>query len=61
GRSARDHIHFFIIDRAKTQLLGTNQPISQIAYGLGFDYPAHFTKLFKKNTGVSPSQFRVLN
>ncbi len=35
GRSARDHIHFFIIDRAKTQLLGTNQPISQIAYSLG--------------------------
>lgn len=61
GKTAKEHIQLFIIEQAKYQLLGTDNTIGQIAYGLGFDYPAHFTKLFKKATGLSPSQFRKLN
>lgn len=61
GRSAKDHIHDFIIERAKNLLLGTNNPVSEIAYNLGFDYPQHFTKLFKTKTGLSPTDYRTLN
>ena len=48
GRSAKDHIHDFIIEKAKTLLLGSKTTVSEVAYGLGFDYPQHFTKLFKQ-------------
>ena len=61
GRSAKDHIHDFIIERAKTLLLASNIPVSEIAYGLGFGYPQHFTKLFKAKTGFNPSNYRILN
>lgn len=61
GRNAQDHIHTFIIDKAKTSLLGSDAPISEIAYGLGFEYPPHFTKIFKRKTGKSPSEYRSLN
>lgn len=58
GKSAKEHIQFFLIEKAKNQLLGTSLSISQIAYELGFDYPAHFTKLFKSKTGINPSEYR---
>lgn len=61
GRNAQEHIHFFIIDRAKTELLNSEDSVSQIAYELGFEYPQHFSKVFKKKTGMSPSQYRNLN
>ena len=43
---------------AKNLLLGTNEPISQITHTLGFDYPSHFSKFFKKKTGMSPAAYR---
>ena len=58
GKNAQEHIHYLLIDRAKTQLLGTSQTVSEIAYGLGFEYPQYFSKLFKMKTGMSPAQFR---
>lgn len=61
GRNAQEHIHFFIVDRAKTQLLNSGESISQIAYGLGFEYPQHFSKIFKAKTGMSPAEYRNLN
>jgi AraC-like DNA-binding protein len=61
GRSAKDHIHDFIIEKAKTLLLGTNITISEIAYTLKFEYPQHFSKLFKARTGTNPTDYRTLN
>ena len=61
GRNAQEHIHFYIIDKAKTQLLSSEESISQIAYGLGFEYPQHFSKIFKAKTGMSPAEYRSLN
>ena len=59
GRNASDHIHFFVIERAKTALLNSNDSITQIAYDLGFEYPQHFSKVFKAKTGMSPTQYRT--
>lgn len=61
GRSAKDHIHSYIIEQAKTELLGSKQPISRIAFNLGFEYPQHFSKLFKSKSGFSPSEYRNSN
>ena len=61
GRTAQQHIQDTVIDKAKNLLLSTNEQVSQIAYGLGFDYPQHFSKLFKSRTGMSPAEYRRLN
>ena len=61
GKTTQQHIQAVIIDRAKTQLLGTDEQISQIAYGLGFEHPSHFSKMFKTLTGMSPAQYRRIN
>lgn len=61
GKSAKDHIHGFLVNKAKTSLLGTTDSISGIAYDLGFEYPQHFSKLFKAKTGMSPAQYRLQN
>ncbi len=58
GKNALEHIHLFLIERAKSLILKTNDSITQIAYELGFEYPQHFSKLFKAKTGVSPRQYR---
>lgn len=61
GRNAQDHIHGFIIEKAKTILLNSGDSISQIAYGLGFDYSQHFSRIFKAKTGMSPKEYRTIN
>jgi AraC-like DNA-binding protein len=61
GSTAQDYIHGFIINRAKNKLLGTSVSLSEIAYSLGFEYPQHFSKVFKKKTGQTPTAFRQLN
>jgi AraC-like DNA-binding protein len=58
GRNTQEYIHDYIIERAKTALLNSNDPVSQIAYDLGFEYPQHFSKVFKNKTGMSPKEFR---
>ena len=61
GLSAQEHIHRHVIDKAKTKLLSSNQSVSQIAFNLGFEYPQHFSRLFKSKTGLTPVQFRTVN
>ncbi|TKG89816.1 AraC family transcriptional regulator [Puteibacter caeruleilacunae] len=61
GKSAQEHIYNFLINKAKTKLLSSEESVSQIAYGLGFDYPQHFSKLFKSKTGISPAKYRKVN
>lgn len=61
GRSAKDHIHTYIIEKAKTLLLSSEFSVGEVAFDLGFEYAQHFSKLFKSKTGVSPIEFRNLN
>lgn len=61
GKTAQEHIHLYVINRAKNALLNSSDSISEIGYQLGFEYPQHFSNLFKSKTGVSPSEFRNLN
>lgn len=61
GKNAKHIIDDFVINKAKNLLLGSTESISQIAYGLGFEYPQHFSKIFKAKTGESPVEYRSLN
>jgi AraC-like DNA-binding protein len=61
GKSALDHIHTHLIEKAKNSLLSSKATISEVAFELGFNYPQHFSKLFKSKTGVSPSDYRNLS
>lgn len=58
GSSPQDIIKLYIINEAKRRLASTDADISVIAYDLGFQYPQHFTRLFKRVTGKSPIVFR---
>ena len=43
---------------AKNLLIGTDKPVSEIGFDLGYQEKAYFTRVFKKNTGQTPSEFR---
>lgn len=58
GQSTQQHIHDKLIEKAKEQLSTTALSVSEIAYGLGFEYPTSFTKLFKNKTEMTPVAFR---
>lgn len=58
GKAPIDHIHDYVIRLAKDQLKNTTLSISEISYGLGFDYPNYFARFFRKKTGLSPKVFR---
>lgn len=58
GQSTQQHIHNKLIDKAKEQLSTTPLSVGEIAYSLGFEQPASFSKFFKKKTEMSPIAFR---
>jgi AraC-like DNA-binding protein len=61
GRSAKEHINDFLIEKSKHLLLSSTDSISRIAYSLGFNYPHYYGRLFKKKTGKTPQEFRQMN
>ena len=61
GTNPKDFISLFMIDEAKRRLLETGDDISEIAYRLGFEYPAHFTRMFKRLAGMTPKEYRLNN
>jgi len=59
GRTDQEYIHGFIVDRAKQMLAEGEMNVSEVAYEIGFKYPHHFTRLFKKVTGMTPNEFKI--
>lgn len=60
GKSASQLIYHQIIMEAK-RLLNTGISTKETAYELNFDDPSHFSKFFKKQTGISPSEFQKVH
>ncbi|MCU7371017.1 helix-turn-helix domain-containing protein [Paucibacter sp. O1-1] len=58
GKTAIELIHYFLISEAKNLLKGADINVAEIAYTLGFENLPYFSRLFKKETGVSPVQFK---
>ncbi|MCV6592434.1 MAG: helix-turn-helix domain-containing protein [Silicimonas sp.] len=58
GQSASAAIEAHVVLQARRNLAFTNLKISEIAYQLGYDDPAYFSRVFRRATGVSPRAFR---
>ncbi|WP_285059726.1 helix-turn-helix domain-containing protein [Pedobacter ginsengisoli] len=58
GKTAIELIHIFLISEAKNLLKGSDQNIAETAYTLGFENLPYFSRLFKKEVGLSPNQFK---
>lgn len=61
GKTGQEQIHLYVMRQAKKRLLNSSESISEIAYDLGFEYPQHFSNLFKSKTGYSPTNYRKMN
>lgn len=57
-KPALTFIHDFVIEEAKKQFQFSNKTVSEISYELGFEYPNYFSRLFKKKTNLTPSEYR---
>ena len=58
GKRPLQIIHERIVLEAKRLLFYTNKSTKEIAFELGFDDASHLSRLFKKQTGVSPKSFK---
>lgn len=61
GQSPKTIIDEFLIREIERQLHTTDHTVQEIAFAFGFSSQAHFTKYFKKQTGMSPTQYRKQN
>jgi len=58
GKTAIEHIHIFLISEAKNMLKADDNSVAETAYSLGFENLPYFSRLFKKEVGLSPNQFK---
>ena len=60
GRSAQECIQSQITEMAKEAILNPRLNTKQIADMLGFQYPQHFSRFFKKQVGCTPREYRAM-
>lgn len=58
GRTARDFINDHLLVSAKEHLGNDSLSVAQVSDRLGFEYPQHFVRFFKRQTGQTPNEFR---
>ena len=58
GESATHYIRRYLMEKAK-RMIRKGQSVTEVSDALGFEYPQHFTRMFKKEYGITPSS--ILN
>lgn len=61
GNTALEYIQSKLIDEAKVKIFDPVKSINEIADELGFKYQQHFTRLFKRKTGMTPNEYKNAN
>jgi len=61
GKTAQEYIRNKMIEEAKYRIINVNKTINEIANELGFKYPQHLSRIFKKVVGQSPVEYRKVN
>ncbi|MBO9612781.1 MAG: helix-turn-helix transcriptional regulator [Dyadobacter sp.] len=59
GKTTTEHIIDRVLAQSKVMLRHSNWSVAEIAFCLGFEYPAYFNNLFKKQIGTTPKSYRV--
>jgi len=59
GRPAIKHIHERLVLEARRLLFHTDRSLKEIAYDLGFSEASYFNRFFKRETGVTPADYRT--
>ena len=55
------YINCLKLDKAKNMLQSSNYTINEIALSVGYDDPYYFSRVFKRETGLSPSEYKKDN
>jgi len=58
GKTAQDLIHIALVNEAKNRLTANDKSVSEIAHALGFENMSYFSRLFKRETGISPTSYK---
>lgn len=58
GKTPKQYMIYYKMNKAKELLLYTDNTLSEIAASVGYPSISYFSRLFKKNFGVSPTEFR---
>ncbi|TDO82804.1 AraC-like DNA-binding protein [Flavobacterium chryseum] len=58
GKTALELIHIYLISEAKNLLMNSDHNVTETAYALGFENLPYFSRLFKKESGLTPKQFQ---
>lgn len=58
GETASSHIHHYVVQQVKDRL-AAGATVTEVAYSMGFEYPQHLSRMFKKETGMTPSEYCV--
>lgn len=58
GKTAQEYIALRLFSYAKRQLASPELSVKEVAASLGFLYPQHFVRFFKKHSGMTPSEYR---
>lgn len=61
GKTPQEYIQEKVVELAKERMTDSHETVSRIAYSLGFQYPQHLCRLFKKRVGCTPNEFRSRN
>ena len=59
GCTVGDYIRQLRVEHARKQMTHTSTPLVDIAADAGFSDQAHFTRIFKRLTGMTPGQYRA--
>lgn len=58
GCTIREYLNRLRIEKAKELIVNSDYSLTQVGAWLGFEYPHHFDKVFKRITGVTPGQYK---
>ena len=58
GKTVKQHLQDRLILEIKKEIRLRNKNLKEIAYDLGFSEPGYFTRFFKQQTGITPTEFR---
>lgn len=61
GNSIHTYLQQLRLEKAKHLLLTTSMPVTDITYHIGYSHVTHFTSLFKKEFGLTPTEWRKEN